>query len=227
MPMRVEDLYDHRFSDVAKAKKNAVWQVLCESFFQRYIPGDATVLDMGAGFCEFINHIACGEKYAFDLNENTAAYANPDVRVLDGPDLCSIEDSRFDVVFMSNFLEHMKSKEEVLRVLAEAHRLLKDHGRILVLQPNIRYAHKEYWDFFDHHVALSDRSLAEALALVGFTIEVAIPRFVPFTTRSRFPQHPAFVKAYLCFPLLWRFLGKQAFAVGRKNTRPGGESSSA
>jgi SAM-dependent methyltransferase len=216
--MKLSSLYEHRFSESAKAKKNAVWQVLCAAFFQRFVARDASVLDMGAGFCEFINNIACGEKYAFDVNEQTAGFADPDVRVIVGPSLASLEGGRFDVVFMSNFLEHMKSKEEVLQMLAEAHRLLRDDGRILLLQPNIRYAYKEYWDFFDHHVPLSDRSLAEGLALAGFSLELRIPRFVPFTTRSRFPQHPRIVKAYLHCSFLWRFFGKQAFLVGRKSS---------
>jgi SAM-dependent methyltransferase len=216
--MQVENLYDYRFNQRARVRKNAVWQALCTTFFQRYIARDASVIDVGAGFCEFINNIACGQKYAFDVNAKTAGFANPDVHVIVEPSLSMLEEGRFDVVFMSNFLEHMKSKEEVLTVLSEAHRILKDDGRILVLQPNIRYAFREYWDFFDHHVPLSDRSLAEGLALAGFSLEVQIPRFVPFTTRSRFPQHPMIVKAYLHCPFLWRFIGKQAFVVGRKST---------
>src|SRR2546425_1038832 len=35
----------------------------------------------------------------------------------------------------------------------------------LVLQPNIRYAFKVYWDFFDHNLPLSHASMLEALAL--------------------------------------------------------------
>jgi SAM-dependent methyltransferase len=216
--MKLSNLYENRFDERAKTRKNSVWHVLCTTFFQRYIAPEASVLDVGAGFCEFINHISCAEKYAFDLNEKTATHASPDVHVIVGSNLSSLEDGRFDVVFMSNFLEHMKSKEEVLQVLTEARRLLKENGRILVLQPNIRYAYKQYWDFFDHHVPLSDKSLAEGLQLAGFSVEVMIPRFVPFTTRSRLPQHPVMVKAYLRCPFVWRFLGKQAFAVGKKST---------
>jgi SAM-dependent methyltransferase len=215
--MKVTDLYDDRFSEREKESKKALWKVLCTSFFQQYISEDACVIDIGAGFCEFINNITCREKYAIDLNENMAAYANPDVKVLRGAGLSIMHDGMFDVVFMSNFLEHMKSKDDVLHILAEAYRLLKDNGRILVLQPNIRYVYREYWDFFDHHVPLSDKSLSEALRLTGFSIELLIPRFLPYTTKSKFPQHPAIVKTYLRFPFLWKFLGKQAFVIGKKN----------
>jgi len=217
--MKVTDLYNNRFDKQDKERKKALWKVLCTSFFQQYIPKDACVIDVGAGFCEFINNITCREKYAVDLNENTAAHANPDVKVLVGADLTGIQDGVFDIVFMSNFLEHMKSKEDVLRILADAYRLLKNNGRILILQPNIRYVYGEYWDFFDHHIPLSDKSLAEALRLTGFSIELIIPRFLPYTTKSNLPQHPAIVKTYLRFPFCWKILGKQAFVIGNKVCR--------
>ena len=43
-----------------------------------------------------------------------------------------------DVVFMSNFLEHLQSKQLVLDTFHEAYRTLKSGGKIIVLQPNIR-----------------------------------------------------------------------------------------
>jgi len=217
--MKVDKLYDNRFDEKEKARKNALWRTLCDSFFQQFISEEASVLDVGAGFCEFINNISCREKYALDLNEVTSAYANDDVHVVHGAstDLSLMQSGFFDVVFMSNFLEHMRSKDDVLQVIAEAFRILKNYGRLLVLQPNIRYVYREYWDFFDHHVPLSDKSLVEAMRLAGFNIELVIPRFLPYTTKSRLPQHPAIVKAYLKVPLTWKFFGKQAFVIGKKH----------
>jgi hypothetical protein len=34
-------------------------------------------------------------------------------------------------------------------------------------------------NFFDHHIPLSDKSLVEALRMVGFRIEQALPKFLP------------------------------------------------
>jgi ubiquinone/menaquinone biosynthesis C-methylase UbiE len=119
-----------------------------------------------------------------------------------------------DCVFMSNFLEHLPSKELVLSTLRESQRILKPGGRVMILQPNIRFLPGEYWDYFDHHTALTDRSLAEALVLAGFEVSVCIPRFLPYTTKSRLPQSPWLVALYLRLPFFWRFLGKQAFLVG-------------
>jgi len=212
--MKLQELYANRFNNREKQSKEALWKVLCASFFQQYIPLDSRVIDIGAGFCEFINNISCKEKYAIDLNEETSAYAHPSVKVL--KDFSSLPEQSLDIAFMSNFLEHMNSKEDVLQILSKAYRVLKINGSILILQPNIRYAYKEYWDFFDHHIPLSDKSLAEALRITGFSIELLIPRFLPYTTKSRLPQHQYLVKFYLQLHFLWNIFGKQAFIIGKK-----------
>jgi ubiquinone/menaquinone biosynthesis C-methylase UbiE len=213
----VSKLYEKRFEGDLR-KRNEIWKVLCESFFQRYVGEKDVVLDVGAGYCEFINNIRCGKKYAVDLNEDTKRAANADVTVFASSsiDMPSLESSLVDVVFMSNFIEHLKTRDDVLTTLHEIYRILRPGGRILVLQPNIRYAYKEYWDYFDHYVPLSDRSLTEALQLTGFEIEEVIPRFLPYTMKSRMPQYNFLVRAYLKLPFAWKALGKQAFVVARK-----------
>ena len=57
-----------------------------------------------------------------------------------------------------------------------------------MLQPNIRLTGAAYWDFIDHKVALTERSLVEAAELCGFETERLIKRFLPYTTKSRLPQ---------------------------------------
>jgi hypothetical protein len=66
-------LYALRFSAEEKARKAAVWRVLCRSFFQRYVDESDTVLDIGAGYCEFVNHIVCRRKLARDLRSGLVA----------------------------------------------------------------------------------------------------------------------------------------------------------
>ena len=213
-PMDVRQLYQGRFSPEDLRKKNEIWKVLCGSFFQQFIREDQIVLDVGAGYCEFINHIRCAKKFAVDPNEETARFAASDVRVFAEPS--SLPESSVDAVFMSNLLEHMKSKEDILKLFAEARRILKPGGRILILQPNIRFLSREYWDFFDHRMPLSDRSLVEGLRLVDFQIEKVLPRFLPYTTKCRMPQNPLWVKMYLKMPWAWKIFGKQTFVVARK-----------
>jgi SAM-dependent methyltransferase len=134
--------------------------------------------------------------------------------------------SSVDVVLMSNFLEHLRSKEEVLKTLADVSSILRAGGVLLILQPNIRYAYKEYWDFFDHHLPLSDKSLVEALRITGFEIERLVPRFLPYTTKSAKPRYAFLVRAYLHCPLAWKIMGKQMFVVARRPSREDHENSS-
>ncbi len=216
--MDIKKLYVNRFDRREMRRKDGIWKILCHSFFQGYIPEDSAVLDIGAGYCEFINNIRCREKYAVELNEDALHFADSGVKVLNCPstDLSPLQDGLFDVVFMSNFLEHLKSKEDVLQTLEEVFRVLKLGGKVMILQPNIRYLYKEYWDFFDHHVPLSDKSLIEVLTLAGFTVEVVLPKFLPYTSKSKFPQKPLLVKLYLKFPALWKIIGKQMFLIASK-----------
>jgi len=211
-------LYQQRFPDVDLQRKDAVWKVLCSDFFQRFVSPGESVVDIGAGYCEFINNIQAARKIAVDLNPDVRRFAANDVRVINSPSTAigEVESAGVDVVFMSNFLEHLTSKQMVLDTLKEAHRILRDGGRIIVLQPNIRFLTGAYWDFFDHHTPLTDRSLVEAMRLAGLEPTLVHPRFLPYTTRSRLPQAPFLVRLYLKFPLIWRVFGKQALVVATK-----------
>ena len=87
-----------------------------------------------------------------------------------------------------------------------------------ILQPNIKLVGGQYWDFIDHHVALTERSLVEAGELAGLRTVKLITRFLPFTTKGRLPQDPRLVRFYLWFPLAWRFFGKQTLYVAERPT---------
>lgn len=219
--MELKDLYRNRFPEAVLAEKNALWRVICGVFLSRYVRPSDSVVDIGAGYCEFINNIEAREKTAVDLNPDVARFANPGTRIINEncTSISALETSSVDIVFMSNFLEHLPDKQLVLATFVESLRILKPGGKVLILQPNIRFVGGEYWDFFDHHTPLTDRSLVEALELAGFEIQEVIPRFLPYTTRSALPQSTWLVNLYLRVPLAWRVLGKQAFVVASKPIR--------
>src|SRR5262249_49612700 len=138
----VEQLYRNRFPEEVLGRRNAVWKVLCRCWFSRYIPRDARVLEIGAGYCEFINHTAEAERVAIDLSPATRLHAAPEVTVHEvaAEDLTTaVPSAHFDVVFMSNFLEHCRSRDQLLAVLRAAATALKPRGHVLILGPNFRY----------------------------------------------------------------------------------------
>ena len=211
-------LYRARFSLTEIAKKEKVWSILCDDFFSRFVnPGDR-VLEIAAGYCEFINHIKCGEKYAYDANPDTVAYAAKDVKVVIGDcrNMSELKPEYFDVAFASNFFEHLESKHDMDQVLAQTRDRLRPGGRLLVLQPNIRYLGARYWDFYDHITPLTHLSLREGLMKNGFEVELLIPKFLPYSFKSRFPTAGWMVRLYLRVrPAQW-LLGKQMLVVAKR-----------
>lgn len=211
--MDVQALYERRFAD-SLAFRRRMWDVLCRQVFQRQVAADATVVELGAGYCEFINQIQAGRKFAVDLNPDTPSHAAPDVTVITSSTtrIDGLDSGSADVVFASNFFEHL-TRPDILATMREARRILKPAGRFLILQPNIRYCKEDYWRFFDHVTPLCDRSLTEALEISGFEVRAMIRRFLPYTTQGRLPNSIALLSLYLKLPPLWRVFGQQSFAI--------------
>jgi SAM-dependent methyltransferase len=220
---KLENLYRHRFQEEDLPKKRRVWEVICSEFLQRYIQPGAAVLDLACGYGEFINAVRAATKHAADLNPDTPQFLDPDVvfHAASAAHLDSIDSATLDVVFASNFLEHLPDKTALSAVFLEVARVLRPGGRFLILGPNIRYLPGAYWDFYDHHLPLTHNSLAEGLAIHGFNVQLVIDRFLPYTTKSKLPSHPALVSLYLKMPALWPVLGKQFFVVAAKEAAPG------
>jgi ubiquinone/menaquinone biosynthesis C-methylase UbiE len=214
----IDKIYQARFDPATIAAKRKLWNVLVEQFLYRYVPTDAAVADIGGGYCEFINAVRCQKKYVVDLNPDVKSYADPDVEIImsDASEISALPDASLDVAFASNFFEHLPSKEVLFEVLAEIRRVLKGGGKLLIIQPNIKYAYREYWDFIDHHLPLTENSLGEALIATGYQVAECVPRFLPFSVSSSPSRSIRLLKLYLKMPLAWKLFGKQTFMVGVK-----------
>ena len=203
-------IYHRRFSRTA-AYRNRVWQVLTKDFFARWVRPTDTVLDLGCGYGEFINNIAAARKLAMDLNPDAPKHLQAGVEFLhqDCSAPWAVAENSLDVVFTSNFFEHLPDKPALNRTLQQARRALKPGGRLIALGPNLKYLHGQYWDFYDHHVYLTEASLGEAMEVSGYQL-------LPFTLVDA-PEYPlAFVRLYLALPLLWRVFGRQFLVIGHK-----------
>lgn len=210
-PERLQRLYRLRFDDASREARKRIWRVLVESFFQKFVAPSAAVLDLGCGFGEFLNPLRCAKRTGVDLNPETprSLEAGIEFHAADVRNLPMLPDGSFDVVFTSNLMEHLPSKDDVERMLREARRVLKSGGQFIALGPNLRYLPGEYWDFWDHLTPITDRSLAEALGALEFNVVEQRARFLPYTTRSALPQAPWLVWLYLKIPLAWPILGRQ------------------
>jgi SAM-dependent methyltransferase len=209
------DLYDVRFDAEESAAKDMIWREIV-AFLARWIDATAPVLDIACDRGHFIRWVRGVERWATDIRD-VRSILPVDVRFVQasGLDLTAVmPNGYFGTVFMSNYLEHLQSSDAVVDQLRVVRQLLRQGGRAIILQPNIRLVGPRYWDFIDHKVALTENSLVEAASIAGLQTVKLIVRFLPYTTKGRLPTDPALVRLYLRVPLAWRLLGKQTLYVG-------------
>lgn len=212
----LDRIYQTRFKD-QDVYRRKVWAVLI-AFFSKWIPSDSGVLDLGCGYCEFVNQLKHAQKYGMDLNPEAQKRASPEVTILEQD--CSqpwpVPANTLGTVFTSNFLEHLPSKAHVEQTLLHVHSALRSGGRLIAMGPNVKCVPGAYWDFFDHYVALTELSMAEILTKCGFDVEVCTEKFLPYSM-SQGRTYPIWMlRAYLHFPALWSVFGKQFLLVAKK-----------
>ena len=209
-------IYKRRF-DLLTDYRLRVWERLCRSFFQAMIPPNAFVLDLGCGYGQFINRIQAEKKYGMDLNPTALTYLDSDVSFLQQD--CSTEwdlpDNHLDIVFTSNFFEHLLSRSQLHDCIDQAATHLKPGGAVIAMGPNIRVLHGHYWDFIDHSLALTDLSMQELFELHGLQVTRCHKKFLPY--RMTHIQPPLWtVDLYVKSPLFWKLFGKQFLVVAKK-----------
>ncbi len=217
-PKLDSDIYQIRFSQEELSVARAFWVPIC-AYLQQFVEPDGTTLDLGAGYCHFINNIKSRRKLALDINgDNLRRYAAPEVECIEasGTELTGIASGSVSTVFASNVYEHFQSREDVASSFEEVHRVLEAGGHFVVLQPNFAYCSKQYFDFFDHRLIFTHKGMVEGLVIHGFAVQKIIPRFLPYTSKGKIPASPWMVSAYLRFPLAWRILGSQMLLVACK-----------
>lgn len=215
----LSDLYKSRFTPTEIEIKQKIWEILVADYFQKFVPVSGTVVDLGAGNGEFINAVHASRRIAVDLNPHTEGFLSSGVEFIETScsDLSILENDSVDTVFTSNFFEHLPSAQSLIDTLIECRRYLKPNGKIVILVPNIKYVKEDFWDYLDHSLPLSHKSMVEALSLAGFDTTVVVPRFLPYTVKNRRLRPPiVLLKIYLRNRWLWRLFGKQMLVVAKK-----------
>lgn len=217
MTRLLPELYEARFDEREVSAKDAVWREIV-GFLQRYVDAGQPLLDIACDRGHFVRFVQASERWGSDIRDVAAALP-PDIRFVQasGLELAQhVPTTYFGTVFMSNYLEHLDSSDAVIEQLRVARDLVRPGGRVIILQPNIRLVGPRYWDFIDHRVALTDRSLLEAAELAHLRTVDLITRFLPYSTKGRLPSDPRLVRAYLAFRPAWLLMGRQTLYVGER-----------
>ena len=195
-------------------RRDVVWKALWRYHFSRIVPADGCVLDIGCGYGEFINNVVARRRIALDAWPDFPRYLDAGVEPLVGDvtELAHLADHAVDFAFASNLFEHLpqSSFATVLDILRAK---LSQRGTLTILQPNYRYAYREYFDDYTHVAVYSHVSMTDFLGANGYEVIEVQPRFLPLTVKSRLPVSPWLIRAWLAAPI--KPIGKQMLIRAR------------
>jgi ubiquinone/menaquinone biosynthesis C-methylase UbiE len=215
MSLNYQRLYDYRFRDVDQDRRQLVWTQIARHLYQRMGRPDR-VLDPAAGRCEFMNAIPAAERWVVDSVDHEQ-FRDPGIKSIVADALAvELPDSYFDGIFVSNFLEHLTSQEQVAVFLSKMYQASDEGGVLAVMGPNFKYCSREYFDCADHTLALTHVAVSEHVYAAGYSIVSVTPRFLPYSFRGVLPPSPTLTRAYLHMPLAWRLLGKQFLVLATR-----------
>ena len=98
--------------------RRLVWEAVARHLAP-YVPAEAAVLEIGAGYCDWINQVRAARRVAVDVWPEMPTFAAPGVEpvVLDvAAGLHSLGAASFDVVLASNLLEHFSPDRKSTRL---------------------------------------------------------------------------------------------------------------
>jgi SAM-dependent methyltransferase len=205
--------FETRFTEDPRREK--LWRHLT-AYLSQFFPPNAAILELAAGYCHFINHVPAAKRVAVDAGPQVVSAAAPGVEAHQGDAIAFLESLRegeFDVIFASNFLEHL-DRVDIERILPLVLRALKPGGRFAIVQPNFRLAPRRYFDDYTHRTMFTDVSIVDWFTAVGFRVVKVVPRFLPLTVKSKMGGLTFLVPVYLRLP--WRPFAGQMFVLAER-----------
>lgn len=209
-------IYHYRFKEIEQENKNLVWNEISE-FIYNLLNKPKKILDPCAGSCEFLNPLEKTECWGVDIQNIILTKKKQHINAIVG-DIFKVDipQKYFDAIFISNFLEHLNSHEELLTFIQKMRNCLIESGKICILGPNFKYTYKKYFDYIDHKLILTHCSVAELLYSENFKIKKIYDKFLPYSFQSKLPASRLLTKLYLKMPYIWKMLGKQFLIVAEK-----------
>lgn len=183
-------------------RRSVLWNSLWRFYFSKLVaPGDC-VIDLGCGYGDFINAVVAKRRIAIDLWPQFPSFLDAGVEAVVGAatDLEFLADGAVDFAFASNLFEHL-SQAQFQLVLEGLRPKLSRRGTLNILQPNYRYAYREYFDDYTHTTVYSHLSLRDFLEANRYEVLEVHPRFMPLTIKSRMPVSPLMIRLYLASPI--------------------------
>ena len=211
--MNVDTGY-HQTRSQYDLRREILWRSLVRFYFQRRIRAEDCVLDLGAAHGHFINNVVAHRRIALDRWTEMPSFVGRGVESHVGAvtDLSFLEDGSVDFAFASNLFEHI-SQDDFARVLHQLEFKLSHCGVLCLLQPNYRYAYREYFDDYTHITVYSHLTMCDFLRARDYDIVDCRPRFMPLTIKSGLKVSQTLIWLYLNSPL--KLLGKQMLIIAR------------
>ena len=196
------------------AYRKGVWREIV-----RFVAQDTgyveSLVELAPGFCDFINQFPAPNKICYEVNPDMAQWAasSVDFRCKDAGAISELENESADVVFASNFLEHLDDVALNL-LIPKVHHVLKKGGFFVLIQPNYRLCKEHYFDDETHQTVFSNENVGPFVEKYGFAVHKIIPGILPFQMKSRLPKWPILVRIYLASPI--RPGAAQMYVVAQK-----------
>ena len=195
-------------------RRDVLWRALWRHYFSRLIGAGDCVLDIGCGHGAFINAVVARKRIGLNSWPDFPAYLEPGIEAIVGS---AVEVGRLvkepvDFAFASNLFEHL-TQPELTSLLTGVRSVLSPRGTLNIVQPNFRYAYREYFDDYTHVAVYTDVGLSDLLRANGFDIVEVKPKFLPLSIKSRLPVRESLIRAYLASPV--KPMGKQMLIRAR------------
>ena len=192
-----EKYFSSRFTEDFRRKY--IWKVIA-NYVDQLLPSSERTLELGAGYCDWINSTKAKEKYATDMSNVIEKHADSDVSVLvKNSTEIDFGGMQFDRIQASNFLEHLDD-HELEKTISRINSLLASNGYLVLIQPNYRYTYKKYFDDYTHKKVFTHISLVDLFIGNNYSPVIVKKKFLPFTLKSKLKFGYKLINLYLHSP---------------------------